>query len=544
MLGKGFLMTSRRENPLVDSFVRLSRLDATQRAALALVAAEIVLAAGVLAWVRSLPVLVAVVTLLLATAWGFVLSAGVFLRHPARWLALGLYAAAQVVVALYSLPAGWLPALIALLAVGLAAGLTAVLIPRWERYWLGDRVGRPALRFKVVTWLLFTAVALGGLLFGSAERSPLLAQLVALQLVLIPFLLVAGSDWAELGLAAIETVVQGLERVGQAIIVDVVAGALAVYVLVSTVLGISLTDVPLLAWELVMAGAVVGGVLWLARRWHARREVKVMYRAALGAALLTTAAAIFPRFLGAHGDTMMVDAELAAAVLWLLLLAGLVLRLPDIGTRRGTASAAWLLVATAGLVYLVQGADALRGHFGIGPGQIPLGLLQGLGVLAATGILLGLWMSWRGRRRTRARAATRPLMAFILAAMLLGLVSQAYLAEPGAPVTGLVLLVALSWELASSGKSVLNRDGRTLTRQVRCFLFLAYLAVVAADLVFNESIADILSLPTIFKVHQLAQDGIAALGIPVLVFVTINSLRRALASVDRSARVSEPRGAA
>src|SRR5581483_2674798 len=94
-----------------------------------------------------------------------------------------------------------------------------------------------------------------------------------------------------------------------------------------------------------------------------------------------------------------------------------------------------------------------------------------------------------GRRRTEpAFRAQKAVLAFEVAVIVLALMDILYghaiSASRAAVAAAVILLAALTWEIATSGQSLLNRGSSALPRTSRVLLFSGYVVLVAAAIIF------------------------------------------------------------
>ncbi len=94
---------------------------------------------------------------------------------------------------------------------------------------------------------------------------------------------------------------------------------------------------------------------------------------------------------------------------------------------------------------------------------------------------------------------------------------------------GVVLVVVLVWELASSGEGLTNLHSRQFPRESRVMLYGGYILLVSAAVLFFSSLHDAVSgtlLESQFDAEQWVREGILFLGVPLVVTLFLVGIQR------------------
>lgn len=101
--------------------------------------------------------------------------------------------------------------------------------------------------------------------------------------------------------------------------------------------------------------------------------------------------------------------------------------------------------------------------------------------------------------------------------------------ESEALVAGIVLIVALTWEIAASGEGITNRSSRLFPRDSRVLLYSGYILLVAGAALFFSSLHDVKTghlLESQFDPEQWVREGIVFLGVPLVITLFLLAAQR------------------
>jgi hypothetical protein len=397
-----------------------------------------------------------------------------------------------------------------------------------------------------VTAVPVVIVALVGVSDGSFGAF-LWLQFYAVQYLLFPMLLMAGTDFAEWS-EAISGRLAGLlaARGGRAVtwVTAALIVALGLYLFIDDtpfqlrpVLNL---DLLLVSLQQVIPLGLMALLGWYAIRRRGAAEVPL--RGMVAAGLIAYVALVAPNLPVILGRAPVSPNSLAQAApaVWIpAVIAGVLLI-----RRGGQAAMAGLLIAGCAIVYLFSlgvpyWPSLLTGRQGWLVGSSLPNLARVIGFGAA---LLVMGMAATGRLTPR----VLPLLRLVLT-LLLGLVGLEFLAivvfgsvvEAASEFTltqALLLLVALLWDVAMSGESITNRGSRNVPRHTRVLLYFGYTMLVASWILFVDSLHG--ESPWVlspFDSEQLPQLGIEIIGLPLLVTLFFGNL----GTVFRGARPAE-----
>lgn len=555
-----------REEGLVhalrEKLIRIGDMDPALRA-LTLIALLVVLCCALLVGLRGLPLptievpagrlavsvpvpaaaACGVVTVL---AWSYLL-AGALHGHVA------LRAGGMVLLsAMLLVWASWEGALTGLLIAGL------LLTPAWAlaaALWIVDarvhdreapeRHHRHHLKLPTFLFLLgvvavpVAIVALAGVSDGSFGAF-LWLQFYAVQYLLFPMLLLAGTDFAEWSEAVSSRLAGLLAARGGRIAVRVTGGLIALLGLYLFADNTPFQLRPVLELDLVLVSlqqlpplGLLAILCWYAVRRRITAEVPLW--GVVLAGLIVYAALVVPSLPVILGRSPVWAGSLgqASPVFCLPAIVGGALLI----RRGGRAASAGVLVAGCGIVFLFSlgvphWAALLVGRrpWLVGSSLTNLTRVIGLGALALVAAMAGTG---------RLVPARLPLLRLVLT-LLLGLLGVEFLAivvfgtvvEAASEFTvtqALLLLVALLWDVAMSGESTTNRGGRHVPRHTRVLLYFGYTMLVAAWILFVDSLRG--ESPWVlapFDSEQLPQLGIEIMGLPLLVTLFVGHLSSSL----------------
>jgi hypothetical protein len=476
-------------------------------------------------------------------AWSFVLVGMLHAHMAMRLAALVIY---TVLLALWASWNGTVPGAI-------VAGL--LLAPAWAMavtLWVVDhfhhsrhaphrhhrhRLKIPTLLFFVpVTAVPIAVVAALGTTNG-AFGSLLWLQFFVVQYLLFPMLFLAGTDFAEWSEVVGGRLSGWLARAGGERAAWILAGltvALGLFlffdnspfelrpVLDARLLVVSAQQLPPLLLMVLLG--------WYALRMRAATEIS--FGALVAAALLGYAALIapaVPSILGrGSGPPLDVGWAVVVPIVWIpaIVVAVLLMR------RGGAAAGAGLFLGCAGIASLfLFGAPywpaAILGQQPWLAGASLTNLTRVVGLAAAC---LAVFMGVTGRLGARQVALLRLVLTLLVGLIgleLLAIVVFGTVVDAAAQLSvtqALVLLIALMWDVLTSGEAITNRGGHHVPRHTRVLLYLGYIMMVAGWVLFANSMhGQSPWVLTPFDSEQLPRFGIEILGLPLLVtFFVVN----------------------
>jgi hypothetical protein len=370
-----------------------------------------------------------------------------------------------------------LPAVTAVLLTAAVTGYRNRRIPINDR---SRRTGHVAWLVAVIVVLLFSVPAV--LLIS---RPALLAAIIAVFLLVVPFGLIPalvwfGADFADVDEALVMSVIEGIGRRLQPWASVAASTALA---------AVTLT------WLIAQRGIILGDS-------HPGRRPGLDQLGAIGSAVeAVTIAAMAVALVSSLGLSLdkkrlppwpLVLAAIASVVALLepIALAGFLavgLVLSWVARRRPSLAGPALFMVIVALLTLATDAPA---------GLLPF-TVEWLPNLGLSGIQAGVafgtlcWLVAMAVRKTSIDKAASRLTS--LAALNLGLIGLRLIVDlfdrsiaagrSSSLLLGLFLVVAIGWELATSGE-VTNNDTRTWPRSARIYLFVAYIILVTDCVVF------------------------------------------------------------
>src|SRR5712692_3474790 len=236
----------------------------------------------------------------------------------------------------------------------------------------------------------------------------------------------------------------------------------------------------------------------------------------------------------AHNAAVPAGTQVSAylSLTWLMFaLVGLVV----LATRRGRSGgrpgmmATLVFLVVGGLLLFAESTNQIASTFGLPEESVPhLGLA---GLQASVAIATLAWLAWLGFRR-RGADATRWLLPLVTLNMGLQVVAwmidlySATQAVTFSLAQGLLLLVAITWDVTLSGSSTTNVHGRWFPRHARVLLFFGYEVLTATCIVFYSSLKSPGGAPELFVSDVWPQAGLALLGLPLLLSVFVLRLPR------------------
>ena len=370
-------------------------------------------------------------------------------------------------------------------------------------------------------------------------------QIDNIQYLLIPLLVLAGSDFGEWGHLVVA-------RLGRRVRTSVPAWPFAAFALVAGAAiafdGLTTANGPDgggAVEELILAGVVtlVATGLYLLAKPRGGWGTSVPFAAIATVAILDTASGFITQALQGNSDHLNDYVLLASAALWVV---GGVVSVVVLAAGRGRLSpgltAGLVFVALIGVVDLL-GAIWVLGNFD----NAPLGItsdnapyLGPEGLRAAAGVLTGAVVLVATALR-KVRAWSVPIGLMLVAAVAIEALSYIDLLyankgklEEISPVGGLaiggtvILVAALLWDLAVSGEAITNVEGRWLPRDTRVLMFVGYILLVSAAVLMFASLHSQSGklLESSFDPESWVKQGILFLGIPLVITLTVAGLHR------------------
>ncbi|MGA7417664.1 MAG: hypothetical protein WBW80_06695 [Acidimicrobiales bacterium] len=422
----------------------------------------------------------------------------------------------------------------------------------------GEPSGRWRIRRRLLPPLLVLAVAAIYLTAWSANQSAghvdvfsddMADQLAGIQYILIPVLVLAGSEfgsWSDFVAHRVVLRIRSLTRewlFGG--IVVIAAGAILWNGLRASMPNNGGDVAP----ELLLAAvvAVVVAVLYLAAKPRDKWPGNVSLVAlAAAAAADSTVGYIAERQL-AHSDPLLIDKVYGvSATFWIV---SAVVALLALVILRGRLPGPW--VAAGCLVVLVGAVDGLTELDDIGVVVHPFGLtssgraghlvtnapnlgIEGLKSVAAMAVIAVVVYALATGAMHRLIVPVSLLITLTVSLELLTWIDLLFGKTSDttgrvALFAGVVLVVALVWELASSGEGLTNLHSRQFPRESRVMLYGAYILLVSAAVLFFSSLHDAESttlLESQFDAEQWVREGILFLGVPLVITLFLVGMQR------------------
>lgn len=503
---------------------------------------------------------------LTTAAWAFLLTgayrAGIVIRLIVFGLFIGFFAIERD--ALYGLGAGVHAAVYLLLAAIAVIGI--VTWPAEHRRIVSDASPGPvySLVRSLMPLLLFLLVAAiyaavflashaadSGQTFSSPDQTQVSTftndvfdQLDNVQYLLIPVLVLAGSDFSEWGQLAVARVARRVRTTFPAalfaVIVGLACGGIA-YDGINVALG---PDGGGLA-ELLFAGIVfaVAAFLYLIAKPKGEWETSLPFAAVATVAILDSAAGYVTQALQGSSGHLEDYISMGSAALWIL---GAVIAVITLVARRGRLSSGWcaalVFIALVGCVD-VAGSIWVLGNFDNPPLGITADNPPYLGPegFRAAGALLTAAVLIVAIATRRLRRWMLPISALFIATVTIEVLSyidvlyanRGHLEQLGATGSlaiggAILLIVALLWDIAVSGEAITNVPGRIFPRDTRVLAYLGYILLVAASVLMFASLHDEKGkiLESTFDPEQWVQNGILFLGIPLVLTLCVAAFQR------------------
>lgn len=198
-----------------------------------------------------------------------------------------------------------------------------------------------------------------------------------------------------------------------------------------------------------------------------------------------------------------------------------------------------------GVVYTFTDLDSVSSvihPFGWTPDTAPWLGYEGLKAVAGIVTIAVIVVAMATRKLQTWAQPIRLLLSMTIALQILTWIDSLYggaVHQSGAAaVTGqlalaaaVVLVLALSWEFATSGESVTNGHRRRFPRDSRVMLFLGYVVITATTSVFFSSIGEVDDgkwhlLESQFEAENWVRDGLLFLGAPLVITIFIVAFNR------------------
>ena len=369
-------------------------------------------------------------------------------------------------------------------------------------------------------------------------------QLDNVQYLLIPVLVLAGSDFSEWGQLAVARLARRVRRSFPSAVFAIVVGlacAGIAYDGITAALGPEGGGLAEL-WFAAVVFAMAAGLYFIARP-RGRWETSIPFVAVATVAVLDSASGYITQVLQGSSGHLDDYIQLASAALWV---AGGIVAVVALIARRGRLSTGWVValvfIALVGVTNVVARIWVL-GNFdnppiGIAPDNPPYLGPEGFraaGALLTAAVLLVAIVLRRVRRWML------PISALLIATVTIEVLSyievlyanRGHLEQLGGSGSlaiggAILLIVALLWDLAVSGEAITNVPGRIFPRDTRVLAYLGYVLLVAASVLMFASLHDEKGklLETTFDPEAWVQDGILFLGIPLVVTLCVAAFHR------------------
>ena len=369
-------------------------------------------------------------------------------------------------------------------------------------------------------------------------------QLDNVQYLLIPVLVLAGSDFSEWGQLAVARLARRLRRSFPSAVFALVAGLACAGIAYDGITVALSADGGGLA-ELWFAAVVfaVGAALYFVARPRGGWETSIPFAAVATVAILDSVSGYITQVLQGSSGHLDDYIQLASAALWV---AGGIVAVGVLIALRGRLPTGWVVALVfTGLVGATNVVARIwvLGNFDNPPLGItgdnppylgPEGFRAAGALLTAAVLLLAIVLR-------RVRRWMLPISALLIATVTVEVLSyievlyanRGHLEQLGASgslaVGGAILLiVALLWDVAVSGEAITNVPGRIFPRDTRVLAYLGYVLLVAASVLMFASLHDEKGklLENTFDPEAWVQDGILFLGIPLVLTLCIAAFHR------------------
>ncbi|MBO0706599.1 MAG: hypothetical protein J2P39_14840, partial [Candidatus Dormibacteraeota bacterium] len=209
---------------------------------------------------------------------------------------------------------------------------------------------------------------------------------------------------------------------------------------------------------------------------------------------------------------------------------------------RGPGVAGGAFLTLSGFSFFLQiGLLEAQALFGIADRVSAVAFDQALGLLPPLLLVLVL----TSRIRNRAQPPLRPLLTLVAGLCALTLLYSfvfpaALESKRFSVLQGCVLLLAMLWDVMMSGESITNRGGWAVPRHSRALIYLGYIVMVVAAVMFFSSMHGP-SVGDAFESELWVQNGIDFLGLPLLLtFFVVNLAAAWLGPSARPEPVANP----
>ncbi len=420
--------------------------------------------------------------------------------------------------------------------------------------WMAIIVGLPKAHEQAYSperrhpWIVWGLIALGVVpiaLMIAALPTTFALLIILLRIPLAYIFVLAGTDWAEIGDAFLRWRIEKLEprRRQRVLYIGAVAAALAV------TLGAAIVTGYPVVYRIPAAVIALLVLSWVLRRagfqgdWRIEFPWAALALLVIGFNLLNEVFLV--NFVAPYSPVgplpLWPSAGVAALGLGLAAAAALI--------RAGRESAgAWLAPTLLygvilGLTFAIQTLPIRLDGADMAPPYTSLFFVFGAGSLGG--------LAWLYPRRDEPAVGDLIRSIFLFNAgliMLYLLVNVVYAlihhaGESGPLVAAAVVVVALLWDLFTSGHSITNIDGRWFPRRSRVLLFFGFMMLAVAVVLFWGSLVDVPEehaevVGAYVDMETLVQNGIAELG-PSLLF-TLFVLRFGRWRAGRGETVAAP----
>lgn len=385
------------------------------------------------------------------------------------------------------------------------------------------------------------------------------------QYVLIPLLVLAGSDFGEWGDFAVGRVVKRVAGASRAWLLAGVTFVAAGLILFDGIRIARSDDAyGTLESELILGACVILAVplLMLVAKPSGRWSAKVPFLAVAAVAIIDSVSGFITEAHLSDSDPDIGDKITAiSAITWSVAAAVcIVVLLARRGKLRGD------LVASAIFVILVGVTETLQALPEVGEVIHPFGLnadnasglgMEGIKAVAAAATIALLLYAVAARK---VEAWVRPISLTLVA-----LVSIEFLTwvdslfgatlnetEKTSLLAGVVVVIALAWEFGTSGEVVTNPDTRRFTRSTRLYFYMGYVLLVAISVLYYGDLHAIKNgalIESQFDSEEWVREGILFLGLPLVMAMYVGGIQRWRHRGDKElaespARAHEPEPAA
>lgn len=465
---------------------------------------------------------------LLAVSEAYLLTGALHAHGAIRVAALVIYS-----VAMYLTIPGGGPATVVWFVLLAAVWVAALIL------WIRDRRNRgprpestTGQRLRLTDFCVCLALTAAFFLDGIVGSTPewfsseIETQLFLVSFVLACALLFAGTDFAEWAQLVAEGVAVLVDRQVAQLVAAIALIVLSVAVLVSKVLEYGQADLISQTIEVLVLLGMVAGALWLSRRRRAGTRVPVP--AVLAAIAVLVLVVLLVNLLPIIITGTTADGLAAVdAVGWLPVLAVAVV--VWLTTRSEAVRAGALFVFLTGIVFIVESGIGTAPRLLTAPvsalAAVNRGGLQG-GVAIVAVVVAVISLSPAGRRA--AAPLLGPLLELTVALQILSWLWDAF---NGAIVGGaefsvvqaIVIVVALFWDVLTSGEAVTNVRGKRVPRHARVLVYLGYVMLVACAILFFSSVRglDHRLAESWFESEAWPQLGIQRLGVPLVLTIFV-----------------------